>query len=337
MPDSLLTLDSPEVRHAREVADSSWAYRASRTLQVAQQVGIFRRIGQAGATSGAIAADLKIRPDMTEKLLVACAAMGLVQRDPQRPQHWRMSEKGRTTLLPESAYYQGHTIGHMASVWATWNDLEQTVRGLPGSGRFDEAAGRGARNHEDFIMAMHGLAVAGQAAQVASRLDLAGRKRLIDIGGGPGTYSIALCQKHPDLSATVFDLPETLVFTRRVIEQYGMQGRVRTVTGDWDAQDFGTGYDVLLMSNVLHGPSSGAPDKLAKAHRALVWGAMLVVQDFVLDRDRSGPLRAALFAVMLDAYDIGELTSLIGGAGFTDCHHEALPEVYGTTLITARR
>ena len=321
------------VRWANEIVELSWTYRMSRLVQVACGTGIFERLGAGAASAAAIARSLELDAGMVEKLLIPLAAMGLVRRSGNA---WQLTPKARATLVAAAPCYQGNTLAHSAQVLSFWNDLEFAVRGRKGAWRFVEAEGGSPiRSHLDFILAMHNMAMAGRAAELADRIDLGGRRTLMDIGGGPGSYAMALCERNPGLTATVFDLPETVKIARQVIARLGMAGRVGTVHGDWDKDDFGSGNDVVLMSNILHGPTSGAEMKLRKARRSLVPGGMLIVQDFLMNADKTGPLIPALFNVMVGAFSLPEMTRRIAAAGFARIRRIAMPATAGTTLITA--
>jgi ubiquinone/menaquinone biosynthesis C-methylase UbiE len=227
-------------------------------------------------------------------------------------------------------------LAHSGQVWSFWGDLEGAVRGKRGGRKYVEAeAGSPIRSHRDFILAMHNMALAGRAAALADRVDLRGKRRLIDIGGGPGSISMALCERNPRLSATVFDLAPTIEIARETIARLGMSRRVGTVVGDWNKDEFGSGADVVLMSNVLHGPADLAAMKLAKARRALVPGGMLIVQDFLMNAAKTGPLIPALFNVMVGAFSLPELTGCVRAAGFTKLRRYAMPDNSGQTVITA--
>ena len=318
---------------AQDIARLSWQFRASRALMAAHRTGVFRRLSRSPARSATVAADLHLDPDMTERVLIACAAMDLVQRQSDA---WALTPKAQATLVANSPFYQGHALDHMNSVWDFWHDLEHALRGRKGASTFSPDATR-TRDHAEFILAMQSYAMAGRAAELAARADLTGRKTLLDVGGGPGTYSMALCHRFPQLHATVFDVPPTIAIARQAIAQRGFADRVATLIGDWDTDDFPDGHDALLMSNVLHGPSSNAEMKLHKARRCLSPGGLLILQDFLLNDEKTGPLVPALFTIMVGAYSLPELLALVAAAGFTSISHQPMPRESGQTLITARK
>ena len=323
---------SREIRWACQVNELSWNYRVARAIQAAHATGIFERLGKSSATAATVAADRRLDAERVDKLLIVMAALGLVRRAGET---WQLTPKSRTTLVSASPFYQGNIIAHSAQVAGFWNDLESILRGKKGGWVRAAKGGPAIRSHRDFILAMHNMAMAGRAAEFADRVSVKGRRTLMDIGGGPGTYSMALCERNPRLTATVCDLPKTIKIAREVIARFGMQDRVRTVVGDWDKDEFGRAKDVVLMSNILHGPTSGAEMKLAKAHRALVPGGLLVIQDFLMNAEKTGPLIPAIFNAMVGAFSLPEMVGRIAAAGFRNIRKVTMPENVGTTILTA--
>ncbi len=335
-----------EIEWARELIARTWEARAARAVQAASGVGLFERLDRGEATSETAAADLSLDPAMTERLLIACAAMDLVTRGGGG---WRLTTRAEATLVPGAPFYQGDALAHSAQVEPAWHDLAAHVRGRAGWSRFVEGADPPERSHRHFILAMHNMATAGRAADLADHVrqacgGLSGH--LMDVGGGPGTYAMALCDRNPGLRATVLDLAETVEIARGVIQAMGMADRVRTVAGDWnedeflppEAPDAGAALnDAVLMSNVLHGPSSGAEMKLTKARRSLRRGGVLVIQDFLLNDERTGPLKPALFNLMVGAFSRAELARHVAAAGFEGLEHLPMPEDLGTSLMVAHK
>jgi SAM-dependent methyltransferase len=318
---------------AEALSEKHWQYRATRVLLTAHQLGIFTALRQS-KTAAEAAAAVKTDADMTERLLIACCAQGLVRCDNGR--YW-LTQLARDTLLPESPRYMGGVLDHGESLWWSWSGLTETVR----TGGQAEAPSPPEHYvshwHSHFIWAMHGIAANGAGQFLARQIGLNGRKRLLDVGGGPGTYSIILCQRFPNLKAVVWDLPETLIITRENVEKFGLADRITTQAGDWDRDEFGTGYDTLMMSNVLHGAGSQAEMKLAKAGRALKPGGLLIIHDFLLNNDKSGPLLAALFNIMVGAYTVDELLDVVRKAGFSDVSLVASDPRRGSGIVTAIR
>ncbi len=308
------------------ITEWTWAYRASRILQVACDLDLFTHLSDRSLTSSQLAAACSAKPDMLEKVLIACAAMGLLFKSGDQ---YRNSPLAVTYLVKGNALYQGDIINHAAGVWNFWNDLPNSIRTAPSAKPADP--------HRNFILGMHNLTMTGRGQLFLDHIDLSGRKRLFDVGGGPGTYSILACRKYPDLRAIVFDLPETIAIAREVINREGMADRIGVCEGSWETHHFSQGNDIVLMSNILHGPASQAPMKLRKAYDSMVPDGLLVIQEFLLNENKTGPLLPALFNVMVGAYSKPELFDLILSAGFVQPHLAAANEDLGSTWITATK
>jgi cyclopropane fatty-acyl-phospholipid synthase-like methyltransferase len=148
-----------------------------------------------------------------------------------------------------------------------------------------------------FVLAMHGRAL-GIGRAVVPRLALAERRRVLDVGGGPGTYSILIAEAHPGLECVVLDLPPVAAIAEEIIAGAGLAGRVRTLPGDYHATPFPGGFDAVLFFGVLHqeGPDA-IRDLLRRAHAALEPGGLVYVLDMMTDAGRTRPKFSALFGL----------------------------------------
>jgi len=303
-----------------------WSYRAARVVHVANSLDIFTILAGRALSADELAQACSARPDLLKKLLIACCALGLLEKQQQK---YRNTDFADTYLVAGRQLYQGDIIAHSGVMWDFWSSLENEVR-LEGTLPVDEAA-----RHRHFIMGMHNIALLGRAEKIAAAVDLTGRKKLFDVGGGSGTYSLVFCRHNPDLHAVVFDVPDTIALARQVIAQENMSDRVSVREGSWDVDDFGSDNDVVMLSNVLHGPQSQAGMKLTKAYHSMPSGAQLLVQEFLLNNDKTGPLIPALFNIMVGAYSRAELCSEIEKAGFGQIRVILELKEQAATLISA--
>ncbi|MBI3948658.1 MAG: methyltransferase [Armatimonadetes bacterium] len=308
-------------------------YQVSRVLQVGVEVGVFPALSGSPASAGDLAQRLGLDPEGARKLCAALTAMGLLEHDGHA---YRNTELAEAHLVPGRPLYRGDGIEHGGDLYFRWSGLGNLVReGRWGDTPAHPAPGDAGATRR-FILAMHNYSVAGRAQAVALAADLDGARRLLDLGGGPGTYSIALCQRFPGLEATVRDLAHTHPYAREVIESYGMQDRVRLEAGSWDDEDWGRDYDAVLMSNVLHGRSELNQAKVRRAHAALRAGGQFLVHDFVVNPDGRGPLSAALFDFNVAAYRFDDLVADLRAAGFTDVRGVPLTDS-PQTLVVCRK
>ena len=163
-------------------------------------------------------------------------------------------------------------------VFDRWGHLAESIRrgrpAVPGFEWLDEHPG-GYRIYEEGMIATARIT----ADEVVRRVTLPARARqLLDVGGGHGLYRIRFCRRYPNLSATVFDLPQALETARAMIAAERTGQRVSVLEGDFWVDDVGGGFDVLLLFNVIHAYS---PEKnvelLRKMSGALNEGGLIVI------------------------------------------------------------
>jgi cyclopropane fatty-acyl-phospholipid synthase-like methyltransferase len=134
--------------------------------------------------------------------------------------------------------------------------------------------------------------------ELAKRLRLEGSLRLLDLGGGAGTNAIAFCQVYPTLTATVFDLPPTLAITEKTVKDAGLESRIALQGGDFNQDELGGPYDIVLMSDVLHYQTFQTNQALVKkVYDHLTSGGRLVIKDRFLDDAGTSPAWTTAFAV----------------------------------------
>ena len=305
--------------------DLTWAYRASRVLQTAVKLKLFTHLENQPRSCDELASLCSAKPELLGKLLIACCAMKLLEVNDGV---YANTELSQTYLIEGKPLYQGNIISHAERVWDYWAELPNDIFSTPPQETDDQP-------HRDFIFGMRDITAAPRGQIFLDHVDLTGRKKMFDVGGGPGLYSILACQKYPDLTATVFDLPETIAIARQFIDQENLTGRISVLEGSWDTDSFGAGNDVVLFSNVLHGPESDAAPKLQKAFDSLIPGGMVAIQEFALNDTKTGPLIPALFNVMVGAYAKNELMDLLAQIGYTDAKVVVESHEIGCTWITA--
>ena len=278
---------------SRDILELSGAYWPSCVIQTAVILDVFTELHDGWRDEAALAAQLGCEVRAFAMLTGALAAQGFVERADGK---LRANEAALTYLSQKSPEYLGFIIKHHASIMPAWTKLEQAVRTgkSTAASRSIDAEDPAAR--EAFLMGMFNIARL-QAGRIADGLDLSGRERFIDIGGGPGTYAIYFCLKNPKLKATVFDLLSTRPFAEKTVERFGLSDRIDFREGDFQGS-LPSGYDVAWLSQVLHGETpEGAAALVKNASKSLVPGGLLCVQEFLMDDDRSGPEHAAFFSL----------------------------------------
>jgi len=275
------------------VAMLSSAYWNSCVLHAAQRLDVFNQIGNGKASSQQLAEKSGADPRGMEILLIACTSLGLLERKNGQYENSRLA---RTFLLRDGDFYQGGIVSMFEEWYPTWGNLYEAVR--TGRPVVEKPHDQGEGAVRTYIMGMHYRGMA-QARLLAQKISLHGRKRLLDVAGGPGTFSAMMSLKNKGLQAVVLDLPQTLKITREIIGSFKMHDRVSTQEGNYllDAS-FGKSYDAVLLSSMFNQESpSVIKDILRKSRAALNRGGLVIVQEQLLNDAKSGPALAALIGV----------------------------------------
>lgn len=319
----------------------STGYWASQTLLTANRLKMFDVLAGDGKSAATVAAELNLDGRATTLLLNACVSLGLCESDGQR---FSNSPASAMFLKTDSPASLANAIHYSDDLYATWGDLEQAVRsGLPPK-RAETYLGENDEQTRHFVYGMHNRAMAiGRA--LTSMVDLAGRKRMLDVGGGPGTYSALLTESFPGLVADVLELEGVAKIANEILDSMGALDRVSMRSGDYHTSEFGTGYDVVLMSGMFHRETEeNCRVLIAKAHESLEPGGVLVVNDIFSDAGGAGPPFATLFGLnmMLTAPDGGvhsdqNVEDWMLDAGFGAMQRQDFPPPMPHRVVTGTR
>jgi hypothetical protein len=304
---------------------------------------VFSHLEAEPSTLEALCAALGLHARPADVMITLFAAMGLVVRDGGVI---RVTPLARDHFVRASPYSLGAYYASFKERPVCRDLLEVLRTGKP--------AGFASAKPTDWLTAMldPGFAAGFTAAMdsrglylgpaAAEALDLTGRRALLDIAGGSGIYACALVDRHPHLSATVFERPPVDEVARRAIASRGFADKVGVAAGDMLRGPLPAGHDVHLISNVLHDWDLPAVDRLLEASfAALPAGGLLVIHDAHLNADKTGPLPVAAYSVMLmhgtegRCYSVAEMFAHTAAAGFRD---QAFLETAGDrSLVTARK
>lgn len=325
--------------HPGRLLEVSGFYWKTCALHAAVKLDLFTTIGDGAFTGKALAEKLDADRDGTTRLLNALAAMGLVEKKDDR---FVNIPAGKKFLSSTSDSYLGFMILHHHYLVASWSRLDEAVRtGTPVRTRasFEDHSRR-----EAFLMGMFNNAML-QAPALVEEMDLTGCASLLDMGGGPGTYAIHFCRRHPALSATVYDLPTTRPFAEKTIARFGLRDRIAFVDGDYTKDPVPGRYDAVWMSHILHGEGPDTCRQMVqKAADALAPGGRIMIHDFILDSSAAAPLFAALFSLNMllgtgqgRSYSEPEIFQMLEAAGINDIRRAAYQGPTQSGVITGRK
>lgn len=276
---------------------------ASKTLAAAVELNLFGVLDGTPMRPDELAGVLGLRPRPAGMLLSGCASLGLLVKQDGR---FANSALAGAYLVPGRPGYFGDYITMLdRRAYAGWMRLSEALRTdrpttwdpAEKPSLFDPDDSEMLRN---FWRAMHSLSV-HTAGVVARTYDFSGVRRLLDVGGGGGAFTIELCRAHPHLTATVYDLPFVCEQTRERIAEAGLSDRITCVGGDFFADtELPSGHDAALLSSVLHDWSPEENQRILDAVvAALPAGGAVLVCELLMDDDETGPVPAALFNLLM--------------------------------------
>lgn len=288
-PPEDLTVADPAV-----VLDLIEAFRRSKTLFAAVELGVFDALEGEAKDLPQLASALATSQDGLERLLDACVGLGLLGKTGR---HYVNTPAASTYLTRSSPRRLTGYIHYSNNVmWKLWAHLEDAVR--EGTHRWPQAYGwsgpifshffKTEEAKREFLMGMHGYGLISSPHVVAA-FDLSRFRHLVDLGGATGHLACAACQRYPSMRATVYDLPETIGLATEIIGQTSVADRVTAVGGDFFSDPLPEA-DLYAVGRILHDWSEEKIDLLlARIFGALPSGGGLLIAEKMLTEDKTGP------------------------------------------------
>ncbi|NNN04749.1 MAG: methyltransferase domain-containing protein [Elusimicrobia bacterium] len=285
---------------ADRLIDEIMGYRKAKVLMVASYLGFFDRL-EPPRSAREVARLLRLDARAVEILLDALVAMGYAFK---RGGRYGNAPVSRRHLVSGRPGYLGDNLKYQEIIWDAWGELRHCVKKGGAVRPLEYWLLRHKGFTQEYIRGMDNIA-RGPAAEIAAALDPTSVRDMLDVGAGPGTYSLAFLSGNSSLRATLLDLPSTLKITRNMLAAHpGPRARATLKPGDYRRADFGrAAYDLVLLSHITHDESPAVNESLLRrSRRALRPGGRVVIHDFMLEPDRVSPTFGALFSVHMLAY-----------------------------------
>jgi len=333
-------------RRARRLFDLCAGFVYSQVLLACVELRVLELLAEAPRSAEALAEKVALPPERALRLLRAAVALGLVER----------RAGGRFGLGAQGAALVGNPavaamVAHHPLLYA---DLADPVALLRGEGRATElgrywpyadgAAGNTLQEEE--VAPYSALMSASQslvAEQVLDAYPLRRHRRLLDVGGGDGTFLVRVAEHAPDLELVLFDLPPVAARARRRLEEAGLAQRAQALGGDFRSEPLPGGADVISLVRVVHDQDDDtALALLASVRRALPADGVLLLAEPMSGTAGAEPIGDAYFGFYLLAMGSGrtrtpaELQALLARAGFTRTRLAPTPLPLQARLLVAR-
>ena len=301
-------------------------FMAAKHLFVANEVGLFVALAASPATLDDLAQRTSI-PRRTLRILAdAMVALGFLERQGDQYQNTPVSSaflSGRTPtdLRPALRYWNQLN-------YPRWTELEEVVR-------TEQAVfGEFAFTAEEQQLYTEGVEAitAGTARALATTYEFARHRKVLDLGGGIGSFLLAVLRQHTNVEATLFDVPAVAALARQRLAGSPVATRLRIIEGDFFTDPLPEDHDVMLIANVFH---NFLPERnrvlLERACACAPAGARLLLVDFWTDPTHTRPLMAALMAGAFllvtgegDVYSAEEVRDWLQATGWRTIEHKPL-------------
>ncbi|MDT8390601.1 MAG: methyltransferase [Lentisphaeria bacterium] len=306
------------------------AFYDSQVLFTASDLNIFGILSELGSADvAAVAESAALNPRGARLLLDACVSLDLLSKHGDM---YANTPESALFLVPGSPGDLSQAIRYNRDVYEAWGKLPDLIKTGQPVERPETHLGEDSDRTRTFVLSMHGRAL-GMGRLLIPQLDLEDCRQILDVGGGPGTYSVLIAQRYPELSSTIIDLPGVAAVADELIVQQGMSDRVKTLPGSYHDTAFPEGNDAVLFLGVLHQES---PEDITalfkKAYASLKPGGKVYVMDMMTDETHTKPAFSALFAVNMAltttngwVFSDAELKGWLTEAGFSGFSVAPLP------------
>lgn len=312
----------------RELANG---FQVSRIILTAVELNIFTILDKHLLPSAEVAKQINGDERATDRLLNTLVSLGFLNKVHEK---FYNSDAASLYLVKGKPEFMGGLF-HSNELWKSWGTLTNAVK--EGTSVY-KGDGSNKDWTESFIAAMHYRA-SKEAKILAMMLNLSSAKKMLDVGGGSGAYAMGMIETNPELSAVIFDLPNVIPLTKKYIEAFPQKDKVSYIEGNYLTDDFGNGYDVILLSAIVHINSNEQNLELIKKCAAsLNRYGQIVIKDWVMNEARTEPLGGAVFAINMlvgtkcgDTFTENEMRNWFTNCGITKIERKNTS--YGWSLV----
>lgn len=318
------------------------AYQRTAALRAAIELGVFTAIGKGHNTPSALAQQCQAAE---RGMRILCDYLTVIGFLTKSGEGYGLTPDTAVFLDGASPAYMGTAVRFLLSPHLTdgFKDLTATVRK---GGTIVSEQGSLAPEHPmwiDFARAM--APMMAMPADLLAQLLRAGDGqpcKVLDIAAGHGLFGIAIARHNPHAQVVALDWPAVLEAAAENARHAGVADRHRSLPGSAFDVDYGSGYDLVLLTNFLHHFDVPTCERLLrKVHAALAPGGRAVTLEFVPNEDRVTPSTAATFSLMMlgstpagDAYTFAEYERMFRNAGFSRSELHPLPPTFQQVVIS---
>lgn len=297
---------SKEMNSLSSLLDLTYAFQKSKVLLTACELNIFTALGDEQKTALQVSEEIDADEKGIFKLLCALTSINLLKKNADQFSNTALT---RQYFVKDGKDYMG-TMQHLSLNWEAWGNLTESVK----TGKASKLRNIYEYSDDELEGFMDSIHWRGKflAPTVADMIYLSKASRMLDLGGGSGTFAMEFVRAKPDLKVVVFDQPQIIPHTQRYIEHYGFADKIETITGDYLSDDLGSGYDIVFVSMILNRHSIWENIALTqKIYESLNPGGQIIIQDYIVNDERTSPV----FNVL---HSLNQLVSTEAGDTYTE-------------------
>ena len=316
------------------------SYQRTEALKAAIELEIFTAIGEGNHTAAEIAKRCSASERGTRILCDSLVIIGFLTKDGDR---YDLTPDSATFLTKQSPAYIGMAIGFLATptVMDSFKTLAAAVR-HGGTVRDNHSLAPENPMWVDFAKSMAPLMV--MPAQMRAKMlgaEKGGQSKVLSLAAGHGVYEITIAKQNPNADVWAVDWPNVLRLAQENATKAGVADRYHIIPGDAFEVEYGTGYDIVLITNILHHFDAASGEKLLKkVHAALKDGGRAAILEFVPNDDRVSPPQAAWFSLTMlvgtpsgDTHTYADLQRMLKNAGFRSSENHPMPPTFFNVVI----
>jgi predicted O-methyltransferase YrrM len=294
-------------------------YKVSHILLTAVEKGVFTRLSESKSARN-LAEEMETDPRTTEKFLNVLVTLGLLAKSDIK---YANTVDAETFLVEGKSHYIGNLIRITVGSNLLFSHLDEVLKN---GGSLQERSEEYAFDEVQILGHAEG-ALCHELPIIFDTLkdvpEFVNAKRILDLGGAHGVYSMAFAHKNPMSEVTLFDFPHVVEIAKKFIDQHGMKDRIKLIRGDFNTDDIGNGYDLVFVSHVFY-QKKGIESVLDKIYGSLNENGAVVLNHWVVNETRTGPRISVLFDLYISimnrahhVYTVNEYTNLLKEAGFS--------------------
>ena len=280
---------------AEYILNLALGYQISQVLFAAIDMDIFTILENGARNAADIAKAVGSNEQSLRRLVNALVALNLLET---KDGMFLNSYISSQYLVKGNREYLGNAIHHTGNLWDFWEGLDKQIKSGKGKQPDDKYLGDFSHRLKDYLFAMNDFAELKKDI-IADAISINKYRKMLDVGCGPGTFTIKFVERNPLLDCTIIDLEPNLAYARELISKSGYQDRISVLPCQLLEDEIpGDGYDLIFISNLIHIYDETEVRKIVeKIWNKAARSGEIIIHDYILDDDGQGPLSASLFDI----------------------------------------